>query len=132
MRYRVMVYREIIEGVPRKQVTGQLLELEPFDDVFGVSLRLTLEDGRHLEFFVADPDGMMAVLNGWPSRFASCIPQPQWCSRQRMMQSHRPRAFGRALSHLVKPFRRENVVRVVEEGVRWSAAETQKRSARRS
>jgi hypothetical protein len=58
-----MVHREIIEGVPRKQVTGQLLGIESVDGVFGVSLRLTLEDGRRLDFFVAAPDGIIAVLN---------------------------------------------------------------------
>ena len=71
MRYQLMVYREMIEGVPRKQVVGQL-DLEPFDDVFGVSLRLTLEDGREIEFFVADMDGAMAILDS--EHFRDIVP----------------------------------------------------------
>src|SRR2546423_11288865 len=52
--YRLTVYREIIKGVSRKQVLSKLLDLEPVDDVFGVVLRMTLEDGLEIDFFVAD------------------------------------------------------------------------------
>jgi hypothetical protein len=33
---------------------------------------------------------------------------------------------------LVKPFQRGDVVRAIDEGVRWSIAQTQRPSARRS
>jgi hypothetical protein len=63
MPYRLTVFREMIDGIARKQVTGQLLGLRSLDDIFGIPLRLMLEDGRNLEFFVADPGGTIAVLN---------------------------------------------------------------------
>jgi DNA-binding NtrC family response regulator len=36
------------------------------------------------------------------------------------------------VAYLVKPFQREEIVRAIEHGVRWSIAETQKNSARGS